>query len=70
MRHEFDQGQVRALAPIVGTAADRFLRSRALSAAVAFHHMEVTAGENPPSPTDVLYTAVQFEEYIKDGKVE
>lgn len=67
MKHEFDQAQVRELARIAALGADRSLRASALSSAVAFH--SEVSGMNA-SENSVLATAVRFEEYIKDGRVE
>lgn len=66
MKHELDQGQIRELARIAALGTDRYLRSRALSAAVAFH--AGATGRNA-SAYDVLGTARKFEQFIKDGKV-
>lgn len=47
---------------------DRWVRSHALSAAVAFHASRTNG--TTASVNNVLGTAHAFEEYIRDGKAE
>jgi hypothetical protein len=48
---------------------ERWIRSHALKAAVAFHQVETMAEDVSPSMGEVLNTSMVFEEYIRDGKV-
>lgn len=55
---------------VITAHRERLIRARALDAAVAHSQTEVTAGEDPQSPTQILYLAEQFADYIRDGKVK